>query len=162
MPRFLPELPPVSTRPSSSVTVVKTTSARVSRDIAAKLTPGVTKAVENVNSIIAPALIDSKIPVTSQKEIDDLLIKLDGTHNKGKLGANAILGVSMAISQAGAADKVCSCLCQTRRADLRVSHFTSTLPSSLVLSPLTSSRAPPSTSSTVVNTPVTLSLSRSS
>ena len=111
MPRFLPELPPVSTRPSSSVTAARTTSARVSRDIPAKLTPGVTKAVENVNSIIAPALIDSKIPVTSQKEIDDLLIKLDGTHNKGKLGANAILGVSMAISQAGAADKVCSCLC---------------------------------------------------
>jgi len=67
---------------------------------------GVTKAVDNVNNIIAQALIDSKIPVTSQKEIDDLLIKLDGTANKGKLGANAILGVSMAISQAGAADKV--------------------------------------------------------
>jgi enolase len=54
-------------------------------------------------------LIDSKLPVTSQKEIDDLLIKLDGTPNKGKLGANAILGVSMAVSEAGAADKV-SCL----------------------------------------------------
>ncbi|KAK1927925.1 putative phosphopyruvate hydratase [Papiliotrema laurentii] len=66
---------------------------------------GVLKAVDNVNSIIAPALIDAKIPVTSQKEIDDLLIKLDGTDNKGKLGANAILGVSMAVSQAGAADK---------------------------------------------------------
>jgi enolase len=51
-------------------------------------------------------LIDSKLPVTSQKEIDDLLIKLDGTPNKGKLGANAILGVSMAVSEAAAADKV--------------------------------------------------------
>ncbi|WVQ71324.1 phosphopyruvate hydratase [Cryptococcus sp. DSM 104548] len=66
---------------------------------------GVTKAVKNVNEIIAPALIESKIPVTSQKEIDDLLIKLDGTANKSKLGANAILGVSMAVSEAGAADK---------------------------------------------------------
>ncbi|KAK4685232.1 enolase, partial [Tremellales sp. Uapishka_1] len=67
--------------------------------------PGVSKAVENVNSIIAPALIESKLPVTSQKEIDDLMIKLDGTHNKGKLGANAILGVSMAVSEAAAAEK---------------------------------------------------------
>ncbi|ODO07640.1 enolase [Cryptococcus wingfieldii CBS 7118] len=66
---------------------------------------GVTKAVKNVNEIIAPALIESKLPVTSQKEIDDLLIKLDGTPNKAKLGANAILGVSMAVSEAGAADK---------------------------------------------------------
>ncbi|WVQ65288.1 phosphopyruvate hydratase [Kwoniella botswanensis] len=66
---------------------------------------GVLKAVKNVNEIIAPALIDAKIPVTSQKEIDDFLIKLDGTDNKGKLGANAILGVSMAVSEAGAADQ---------------------------------------------------------
>jgi enolase len=64
------------------------------------------KAVDNVNSIIAPALIESKLPVTSQKEIDDLMIKLDGTHNKGKLGANAILAVSMAVSEAAAAEKV--------------------------------------------------------
>jgi len=70
---------------------------------------GVSKAVENVNSVIAPALIDSKLPVTSQKEIDDLLIKLDGTDNKGKLGANAILGVSMAVSEAAASEKV-SCV----------------------------------------------------
>lgn len=67
---------------------------------------GVLKAVKNVNEVIAPALVDSKLPVTSQKEIDDLLIKLDGTPNKGKLGANAILGVSMAVSEAAAADKV--------------------------------------------------------
>ncbi|WWD18238.1 phosphopyruvate hydratase [Kwoniella shandongensis] len=66
---------------------------------------GVSKAVANVNDVIAPALIDSKLPVTSQKEIDDLMIKLDGTDNKGKLGANAILGVSMAVSEAAAADK---------------------------------------------------------
>jgi enolase len=67
---------------------------------------GVSKAVDNVNNVIAPALIDSKLPVTSQKEIDDLLIKLDGTDNKGKLGANAILGVSMAVSEAAAVEKV--------------------------------------------------------
>lgn len=63
-------------------------------------------AVDNVNKVIAPALIDSKLPVSSQKEIDDLLIQLDGTDNKGKLGANAILGVSMAVTEAAAAEKV--------------------------------------------------------
>jgi enolase len=65
----------------------------------------VLKAVENVNTILGPALIDSGINVTQQKEIDDLLIKLDGTPNKGKLGANAILGVSIAVVSAGAAEK---------------------------------------------------------
>jgi enolase len=64
---------------------------------------GVTKAVENVNTIIAPALV-GKDP-TDQKAIDDLMIELDGTKNKGKLGANAILAVSMAVSKAGAAEK---------------------------------------------------------
>ena len=43
--------------------------------------------------------------VTQQVAIDELMIKLDGTPNKGKLGANAILGVSLAISKAGAAAK---------------------------------------------------------
>lgn len=43
--------------------------------------------------------------MTSQKDIDDFLIKLDGTPNKGKLGANAILGVSIAVAEAGAAEK---------------------------------------------------------
>lgn len=66
---------------------------------------GVLKAVSNVNDIIAKELISSGLDVTQQKEIDDLLIKLDGTHNKGKLGANAILGVSMAVAEAGAAQK---------------------------------------------------------
>jgi enolase len=61
---------------------------------------GVLKAVENVNKIIAPALI-GKDPCT-QKEIDRLMIALDGTENKGKLGANAILGVSMAVVKAAA------------------------------------------------------------
>ncbi|THH14489.1 hypothetical protein EW146_g5849 [Bondarzewia mesenterica] len=74
-------------------------------DKANYLGKGVTKAVENVNSIIAPQLIKSGLKVTQQKEIDDFLIKLDGTPNKGKLGANAILGVSIAASQAAAAEK---------------------------------------------------------
>ncbi|KAG9510584.1 hypothetical protein GZH46_00872, partial [Fragariocoptes setiger] len=63
---------------------------------------GVTKAVENVNKIIAPALIEKKIDVTNQAEIDKFLIQLDGTDNKSKLGANAILGVSLAACRAGA------------------------------------------------------------
>jgi enolase len=66
---------------------------------------GVSKAVSNVNDVIAPELIKSGLKVTGQKDIDDFLIKLDGTPNKGKLGANAILGVSMAVAEAGAAEK---------------------------------------------------------
>jgi enolase len=61
---------------------------------------GVQKAVDNVNEVIAPALIG--YDVTEQVLIDKLMIELDGTKNKGKLGANAILGVSMACAHAGA------------------------------------------------------------
>ncbi len=61
---------------------------------------GVLKAVANVNDVIAPALKGK--PVTSQFEIDELMIKLDGTDNKSKLGANAILGVSLAVAHAAA------------------------------------------------------------
>jgi enolase len=64
---------------------------------------GVLKAVKNVNEIIAPKLI-GKDP-RNQKEIDQLMIELDGTKNKSKLGANAILAVSMAVCRAGAAAK---------------------------------------------------------
>ena len=64
---------------------------------------GVLRAVENVNMVIAPELI-GKDP-SKQKEIDYLMIKLDGTENKAKLGANAILGVSMAVAKAAAQDK---------------------------------------------------------
>jgi len=66
---------------------------------------GVLKAVENVNSIIGPELIKKNVDVKDQKSIDDFLIELDGTTNKTKLGANAILGVSLAIAKAGAAEK---------------------------------------------------------
>ena len=61
---------------------------------------GVEKAVSNVNEIIAPEL--EGIDATDQPGVDALLIELDGTPNKGKLGANAILGVSMAVARAAA------------------------------------------------------------
>ena len=61
---------------------------------------GVLKAVENVNKIIAPALIGKS--ALSQVMIDTLMIDLDGTENKSKLGANAILGVSLATAKAAA------------------------------------------------------------
>lgn len=59
---------------------------------------GVLKAVKNVNAVIAPKLIG--MDPSCQAEIDRLMIDLDGTPNKGKLGANAILGVSMAVARA--------------------------------------------------------------
>lgn len=62
---------------------------------------GTQKAVENVNTIIAEALED--MDADDQHEIDELLIDLDGTANKSHLGANAILGVSMAVAKAAAA-----------------------------------------------------------
>ncbi len=61
---------------------------------------GVQKAVDNVNEIIAPELIG--LDATEQVEIDQLLLEIDGTPNKGKLGANAILGVSLAVAKAAA------------------------------------------------------------
>lgn len=64
---------------------------------------GVLKAVNNVNNIIAPALLGKE--ANNQKEIDQLMIELDGTETKSKLGANAILGVSMATLKAAALDK---------------------------------------------------------
>ncbi len=61
---------------------------------------GVLKAVRNVNEIIKPALIGKD--ALNQREIDTIMIDLDGTENKSKLGANAILGVSMAVLRAAA------------------------------------------------------------
>ncbi|MEY8302798.1 phosphopyruvate hydratase [Anaerosalibacter bizertensis] len=61
---------------------------------------GVMKAVDNVNSIIAPEIIGMN--VLDQVGIDQVLIELDGTDNKGKLGANAILGASLAVARAAA------------------------------------------------------------
>jgi len=61
---------------------------------------GVLKAVKNVNDIIADAIVG--FDVTQQAAIDEAMIELDGTPNKGKLGANAILAVSMAVAKAAA------------------------------------------------------------
>nr|XP_026497308.1 enolase-like [Vanessa tameamea] len=66
---------------------------------------GVTKAVKNINTIIAPELIKQNLEVTMQKEIDQFMIALDGTENKSRLGANAIMCVSLVIAKAGAAKK---------------------------------------------------------
>src|SRR5574342_896827 len=63
---------------------------------------GVIKAVDNVNEIIAPYLVGEEFSVLDQVSVDQALIELDGTDNKGKLGANAILGVSMAVAHAAA------------------------------------------------------------
>jgi enolase len=62
---------------------------------------GVIKAVDNVNELIAPEL--EGMDATDQRDIDQLMIEIDGTENKGKLGANAILGVSLSIAKAAAA-----------------------------------------------------------
>ncbi|GAB6019779.1 hypothetical protein CHUAL_001327 [Chamberlinius hualienensis] len=66
---------------------------------------GVLQAVSNINDIIVPQLLAQNFTVEKQKEIDDFMIALDGTDNKGKLGANAILGVSLAVCKAGAEQK---------------------------------------------------------
>jgi enolase len=67
---------------------------------------GVTMAVNNVNTIIGPKLIEQNIDVKDQSAVDAFLKELDGTPNKTNLGANAILGVSLAVAKAGAAEKV--------------------------------------------------------
>ena len=64
---------------------------------------GVLKAVNNINTIIAPKI--AGMDITKQQEIDDIMIKLDGTDFKSNLGANAILGVSLACAKAGANSK---------------------------------------------------------
>ena len=70
-------------------------------DPAVYLGKSVYKAVENVEEEIAPELIG--MPVTEQRAIDQIMMDLDGTANKGRLGANAILGVSLAVAKAAAA-----------------------------------------------------------
>ncbi|XP_076247416.1 enolase [Calliopsis andreniformis] len=63
------------------------------------------RAVDVVNNIIAPQILKSRLEACQQAEIDGLLNRLDGTENKSKLGANAMLGVSLACCKAGAAKK---------------------------------------------------------
>lgn len=65
---------------------------------------GVLKAISNVNEVISPSLLG--MDATKQREIDKKMIELDGTANKGKLGANAILSVSMAVCKAAAKSSV--------------------------------------------------------
>jgi len=74
---------------------------------------GVSKAIENIGKVISPALRGKE--VNKQEEIDKLMIELDGTENKSRLGANAILAVSIAVCRAGSAaenrplwDYICS------------------------------------------------------
>ncbi|QSF13599.1 phosphopyruvate hydratase [Mycoplasma sp. Mirounga ES2805-ORL] len=66
---------------------------------------GVQEAVDNVNKIIGPALISNNFDVFDQEKVDSFMINLDGTENKTKLGANAILGVSLALAHAAANEK---------------------------------------------------------
>ncbi|KAJ2951862.1 hypothetical protein O0L34_g4103 [Tuta absoluta] len=66
---------------------------------------GVTMAVKNINTIIAPELIKMGYEVTMQKEIDQFMCALDGSDSKSRLGSNAIMAVSMVVVKAGAAKK---------------------------------------------------------
>jgi len=66
---------------------------------------GVTKAVSNINDVLAPELVKAGLDPVEQVAIDTMMLKIDGTENKNNLGANAILGVSMAVCKAGAAHK---------------------------------------------------------
>ncbi|XP_066917193.1 alpha-enolase-like [Clytia hemisphaerica] len=75
------------------------------KDATKYLGKGVSTAVSNINNIIAPALIEKNIDVTQQTSVDQIMFDLDGTDNKSKLGANAILAVSLAVCKAGAAQK---------------------------------------------------------
>ena len=62
--------------------------------------------MKNVNETLGPAVIEKNLDVKDQEAVDKFLVDLDGTPNKTKLGANAVLGVSLAIAKAGAAEKV--------------------------------------------------------
>ncbi|KAG5281968.1 hypothetical protein AALO_G00050770 [Alosa alosa] len=65
----------------------------------------VSKAVAHINNTIAPGLVRQSVSVLEQEKIDKLMLDMDGTENKSKFGANAILGVSLAVCKAGAAEK---------------------------------------------------------
>lgn len=66
---------------------------------------GVLKAVGHVNNTLAPALLAKNLDVVNQAEVDKFMLELDGTENKSKFGANAILGISLAVCKAGASAK---------------------------------------------------------
>ncbi len=69
---------------------------------------GVLLAVENVNDVIGPEVIGTD--VQDQALIDRIMLDLDGTDNKARLGANAILGVSLAAARAAALEQECRCI----------------------------------------------------
>lgn len=73
------------------------------KDKSRYLGKGVLKAVNNVNKVLGPKLIG--LSEIDQEKIDELMMVIDGTPNKQKMGANAILGVSLAVAKAGAARK---------------------------------------------------------
>nr|XP_033778173.1 alpha-enolase isoform X2 [Geotrypetes seraphini] len=66
---------------------------------------GVTRAVKYVNEFLGPAICTQNVKVVEQEKIDKLMLDMDGSENKSKFGANAILGVSLAVCKAGAAEK---------------------------------------------------------
>lgn len=74
------------------------------KDKAHWLGKGVNNAVANVNGPIAEMLCGKDYDITNQREMDNMMLKLDGTANKAKLGANAILGVSLALARAASAE----------------------------------------------------------
>uniref|UniRef100_S4RG79 Enolase n=1 Tax=Petromyzon marinus TaxID=7757 RepID=S4RG79_PETMA len=65
----------------------------------------ISKAVSHINDTIAPALLSQSFSVVEQEAIDQFMLDLDGTENKSKFGANAVLGVSLAVCKAGAGEK---------------------------------------------------------
>ena len=72
------------------------------KDASRYLGKGVTKAVENVNTVITPAIFERDLDALDQVELDKFMIELDGTEDKSHLGANAILGISLATCKAAA------------------------------------------------------------
>uniref|UniRef100_A0AC34FAI1 Phosphopyruvate hydratase n=1 Tax=Panagrolaimus sp. ES5 TaxID=591445 RepID=A0AC34FAI1_9BILA len=91
--------------PSGASTGVHEALELRDKDDKVHLGKGVLKAVANINDKIAPALIAKNFDVTDQTGIDRFMLELDGTENKSNLGANAILGVSLAACKAGAVHK---------------------------------------------------------
>ena len=79
------------------------------------------KAVKNVNEVLGPKVIQKNIDVKDQSALDDLLNELDGSPTKSNLGANALLGVSLAVAKAGAAEKVGSTVPMNRKVTLTLS-----------------------------------------
>lgn len=86
--------------PSGASTGVHEAVELRDKDVNRYLGLGVLKAVQNVNDEISKAVIGQE--VTDQRKIDQLMIEIDGTPNKGRLGANAILGVSLAVARCAA------------------------------------------------------------